>query len=94
MASQGFDQIGFLSAITKATLAVPDAQTLPDLVRAAFRIATSGRPGPVALVIPHNVLDAEWAGDGDLDVDDRTVRAPGVPHRRRSRPASARRPRC
>ena len=77
VASQGFDQIGFLSAITKATLAVPDAQTLPDLVRAAFRIATSGRPGPVALVIPHNVLDAEWAGDdGDLDVDDRTARAP------------------
>ena len=77
MASQGFDQIGFLSAITKATLAVPDAPTLPDLVRAAFRIATSGRPGPVAVVIPHNVLDAEWAGgDGDLDVDDRTARAP------------------
>ena len=48
---------------------------LPDLLRGAFRIATSGRPGPVALVIPHDVLDAEWAGGG-LDMDDRTARAP------------------
>ena len=77
VASQGFDQIGFLSAITKSTLAVPSAEALPDLLRGAFRIATSGRPGPVALVIPHNVLDAEWAGaGGDPDVDDRTARAP------------------
>jgi len=53
VASQGFDQIGFLSAITKATLAVPDAQTLPDLVRAAFRIATSGRPGPASIWAAH-----------------------------------------
>jgi acetolactate synthase-1/2/3 large subunit len=75
VASQGFDQVGFLSAITKSTLAVPSAVALPDLVRGAFRIATSGRPGPVALVIPHNVLDAEWDG-GDPDVDDRTERAP------------------
>jgi acetolactate synthase-1/2/3 large subunit len=77
VASQGFDQIGFLSAITKSTLAVPSAEALPGLLRGAFRIATSGRPGPVALVIPHNVLDAEWAeAEGGPDVDDRTARAP------------------
>jgi acetolactate synthase I/II/III large subunit len=77
VASQGFDQVGFLSAITKSTLAVPNARALPDLLRGAFRTATSGRPGPVALVVPHDVLDAEWGGaDGDLDVDERTARAP------------------
>jgi acetolactate synthase-1/2/3 large subunit len=65
----------FLSAITKSALAVPSVAALPDLLRGAFRIATSGRPGPVALVIPHDVLDAEWA-EGGLDVDDRTARAP------------------
>ena len=75
VASQGFDQIGFLSAITKSALAVPSVAALPDLLRGAFRIATSGRPGPVALVIPHDVLDAEWAAGG-LDMDDRTARAP------------------
>ena len=40
VASQGFDQIGFLSAITKSTLAVPSAEALPDLLRGAFRILT------------------------------------------------------
>jgi acetolactate synthase-1/2/3 large subunit len=75
--SQGFDQISFLSTITKATLAVPSATALPQLVRSAFRIATTGRPGPVALVVPHDVLDAEWTpNDADLDADERYVRAP------------------
>ena len=77
VASQGFDQVRFLSSITKSTLDVPNAAALPQLVRSAFRIATSGRPGPVALVIPHDVIDADWQpGDTDLDVDDRYTRAP------------------
>ena len=77
VASQGFDQIRFLSSITKSALEVPTTAALPQLIRSAFRIATSGRPGPVALVIPHDVLDAEWeAEDADLQADDRYVRAP------------------
>src|SRR2546422_8413540 len=72
VASQGFDQVRFLSSITKSTLDVPNAAALPQLLRSAFRIATSGRPGPVALVVPHDVLDAEWqAADADLEADDR-----------------------
>src|SRR5437870_9881367 len=77
VASQGFDQVRFLSSITKSTLDVPNPAALPQLVRSAFRIATSGRPGPVALVIPHDVIDAEWRPGGtDPDVDDRYTRAP------------------
>ena len=77
VASQGFDQIRFLSSITKSTLEVPTKSALPQLIRSAFRIATSGRPGPVALVIPHDVLDAEWERDDtDLETDDRYTRAP------------------
>jgi acetolactate synthase-1/2/3 large subunit len=77
VASQGFDQVGFLSSITKATLDVPNTAALPQMVRSAFRIATSGRPGPVAVVIPHDVLDADWqAADHDVDVDDRYMKAP------------------
>ena len=77
VASQGFDQVRFLSSITKSTLDVPNTSSLPQMLRSAFRIATSGRPGPVALVIPHDVLDAEWeAADPDLEVDDRYARAP------------------
>ena len=77
VASQGFDQVRFLDAITKATLPVPTLAALPQMVRSAFRLATTGRPGPVALVIPHDVLDAEWERDESaLQVDDRYTKAP------------------
>ena len=77
VASQGFDQVSFLSTITKSAIPVPSLTALPDLVRSAFRIATSGRPGPVALIVPHDVLDADWAGGrDDVGVDDRTAHAP------------------
>ena len=77
VASQGFDQLRFLSSITKSTLDVPTTTALPQMIRAAFRIATTDRPGPVALVIPHDVMDAGWdAGDVDVDADDRYTQAP------------------
>ena len=56
-ASQALDQVALLTPVTKWRAAVPDAGTLPALVRQAFREATTGRPGPVALVIPQDVLD-------------------------------------
>src|SRR6266851_3921620 len=77
VASQGFDQVRFLSSITKTTLAVPTQAALPQMIRSAFRIATAGRSGPVAVVIPHEVMDAEWeADDRDLEVDDRYTQTP------------------
>ena len=77
VASQGFDQLAFLSAITKTALWVPSVVSLPQMVRTAFRLATTGRPGPVALIVPHDVLDADWQpDDADLEVDDRHRRAP------------------
>lgn len=75
--SQGFDQYAFLQSMTKRTWIVPNQKSLPLLVRSAFRVATSGRPGPVALIIPHDVLDQEWIEDPhDLDVDDRHTNVP------------------
>jgi len=77
VASQGFDQLAFLAAIAKSALAVPSLAAFPQMVRTAFRLATSGRPGPVALVVPHDVLDADWEpDDGAVAVDDRYRRAP------------------
>lgn len=77
VASQGFDQVRFLEAITKATLAVPTLSALPQMVRSAFRLATSGRPGPVALIIPHDVIDAEWEQDEQAtEIDDRYRKSP------------------
>ena len=56
-ASQALDQASLLAPVTKWQAAVPDAATMPALVRQAFREATSGRPGPVALFLPQDVLD-------------------------------------
>ena len=77
VASQGFDQLPFLKSMTKQTWMVPSIEALPSIVRAAFRVATTGRPGPVAIVIPHDVLDAEWDPDVvDASVDERFSHAP------------------
>ncbi|MFD3998162.1 thiamine pyrophosphate-binding protein [Streptomyces sp. NPDC058548] len=40
----------------KATLAVPDAARLPALAARAVRLATAGRPGPVHLDVPSDLL--------------------------------------
>jgi acetolactate synthase-1/2/3 large subunit len=77
VASQGFDQEPFLASMTKATWMAPSQKSLPQLVRAAFRTATAGRPGPVALIIPHDVIDADWTGDeAELEIDEHYTQAP------------------
>ena len=57
-ASQALDQATLLAPVTKWLASVPDAAAMPGLVRQAFREATSGRPGPVALLLPQDMLDA------------------------------------
>ncbi len=61
-ASQALDQAALLAAVTKWQATVPDAATMPALVRQAFREATTGRPGPVALFLPQDVLDGPAPG--------------------------------
>jgi acetolactate synthase-1/2/3 large subunit len=78
VASQGFDQQTFLQSITKATFSVPSVSALPDLVRTAFRIATSPRPGPVALIVPHDIMDAEWDDTQPILIDQRSRYAPSI----------------
>ncbi|MBO0836214.1 MAG: thiamine pyrophosphate-binding protein [Actinobacteria bacterium] len=56
-ASQALDQAALLAPVTKWLAAIPDAGSMPGLVRQAFRTATSGRPGPVGLLLPQDVLD-------------------------------------
>lgn len=58
-ASQGIDQIGLLKHVCKKVIYIPNQGALPELVRTAFLEATSGRPGPVAIVIPADVFKQE-----------------------------------
>jgi acetolactate synthase-1/2/3 large subunit len=54
----GFDQVALLSPITKWAHRVTHTDRIPDLVAQALRVATTGRPGPVYLEIPIDVLFA------------------------------------
>ena len=56
---------------------MPSVEALPELIRTAFRIATAPRPGPVALIIPHDIFDADWdPAVLPIRVDDRSMRMP------------------
>lgn len=77
VASQGYDQEALFKSCSKATFTVPSVTAFPELVRTALRIATAPRPGPVALIIPHDIFDADWDPEAlPIQVDDRTVSAP------------------
>lgn len=51
------DQEALFSAVTKWCGRPNSADEIPDLVAEAVRHATTGRPAPVALILPEDVLD-------------------------------------
>ncbi|MGB8813229.1 MAG: thiamine pyrophosphate-binding protein [Paracoccaceae bacterium] len=77
IASQAFDQVAFFKTCTKDAWMVPSIAALPEMIRTAFRVATSPRPGPVALMIPHDIFDANWDPDTlKIICDDRSHYVP------------------
>lgn len=56
MPLQGMDQIGLVEPITKFSRTVLQPERIGEYVTMAWRHATSGRPGPVFLDIPIDVL--------------------------------------
>jgi len=55
---QAVDQMGILRPITKWARSVTHTGRIPEYLAAAFRLATTGRPGPVFLELPIDVLFA------------------------------------
>jgi acetolactate synthase-1/2/3 large subunit len=49
-------QVALLQPVTKQVLAVERVGEIPSTIRSAFQLAASGEPGPVAVVIPYNLL--------------------------------------
>ncbi|MEH6945061.1 thiamine pyrophosphate-dependent enzyme [Bacillus sp. JJ722] len=56
-AFQEVDLAAFFGHICKWTVEIQDANRIPELVNRAFHIATSGRPGPVVVSLPHDMLE-------------------------------------
>ena len=55
-AFQEIDQVAVFKPVTKYAARIYDARRIPDMVATALREATSGRPGPVYLDLPGDVL--------------------------------------
>ncbi len=58
-AFQEADIVGITRPCTKHNYLVKDVADLPRIIKEAFYIATSGRPGPVLVDIPKDVLQAK-----------------------------------
>ena len=56
-AFQECDTTGITASITKHNFLVTEAQDIPRVIREAFHIATTGRPGPVLVDIPKDIVD-------------------------------------
>jgi acetolactate synthase I/II/III large subunit len=71
-AFQECDTVGITRSATKHNELVMTAEELPMAIRQAFHIATTGRPGPVLVDVPKDVLQAsmEWHWPTDAEVYD------------------------
>ncbi|MGX1982454.1 acetolactate synthase large subunit [Thermolongibacillus altinsuensis] len=67
-AFQEADVVGITMPITKHNYQVRDIHELPKIIKEAFHIATTGRPGPVLIDIPKDmsVLEAEFDYDQEI----------------------------
>jgi acetolactate synthase-1/2/3 large subunit len=74
------DTLALFKPITKWNAVVHDPRRMPELVRRAFREALSGRPGPVHLDIPQDVLSAQCPfSDDEFDLPPMRYRPTGRP---------------
>jgi acetolactate synthase-1/2/3 large subunit len=62
-ALQELDHLAFLPYFTKWTFRVPTVGRIPEIIRRAFTIATSGKPGPVVLDLPMNLMEKPVEGE-------------------------------
>jgi len=56
-AFQECDTTGITMPVTKHNFLITDPQDIPRVIREAFHIATTGRPGPVLVDIPKDIVD-------------------------------------
>jgi acetolactate synthase I/II/III large subunit len=59
-AFQEADNVGITRSATKHNFLVKDGKDLPVIVKEAFHIASTGRPGPVHVDLPKDILVKEW----------------------------------
>jgi acetolactate synthase-1/2/3 large subunit len=79
-------QLDILRPVVKEAIRVEVTKRIPEHLRRAFAVATSGRPGPVLIDVPEDIAHGEHDFDAaDFWVDPGTLKAQA----RRSRPDKA-----
>jgi acetolactate synthase I/II/III large subunit len=77
-AFQECDTTGITQSVTKHNFLVTSAQDIPLIIREAFHLATTGRPGPVLVDIPKDIVDPKnprsamewyWPSNDDVERD-------------------------
>ena len=76
--TQGCDHLGLFRPITKWNGYVSHWRRIPEMVREAFRQATTGRPGPVHLDLPVDVLFEE-GDEAEIEILPPAAYRPVVP---------------
>ncbi len=72
-------QADILRPACKDLIRIESVSRIPELMRRAFRIATSGRPGPVVVVVPEDIAHATHGfPDGAFSGDAACEAAPSV----------------
>lgn len=73
-AGMAINPIPIMASITKWAKTVGDVSRIPEYVSGAFRMALTGRPGPVFLEFPSNVLRSETTSSELVFPDPQTSR--------------------
>ncbi len=70
------DQQAVFQPITKWTVRAEALATLPDIIRRALRVATTGSPGPVAVIVSNSLFAAE--GDFPIPTEAESAHHPAL----------------
>lgn len=77
--TQETDQVTILRPACKDLLRIEAVHRIPEIIRRAFAIATSGRPGPVVVDVPEDIAHGTWGfEDGDFECDPAHIMAPAL----------------
>lgn len=68
-AFQEIDVFGMTAPIVKHSYLVTKLEDIPRIVREAFHIARTGRPGPVVIDVPKNFQEGKFVPDFDQPMD-------------------------
>ncbi|MEJ8570607.1 thiamine pyrophosphate-binding protein [Microbaculum marinum] len=78
-------QTEILRPACKELIRIEMVERIPELVRRAFQVATSGRPGPVVVDVPEDICHGTFPFDeAEFSIDESIARAPAI----RCRPAA------